>query len=402
MTAADLLLPRRARAALPLLLALLLAACAATPAPPPAAAGPAPGAAPTASAIAAAEACRPGAPCMHPIEVKVVLLTMFEIGADSGDKAGEFQLWKERAGLDVRFPFPQGHHDLWFNPHTGVLAMVTGMGTLKSGPNVMALGLDQRFDLSHAYWLVAGIAGIDPEDASVGSAAWSAYLVDGDLAHEIDAREKPADWDTGYFARRAHGPWAEPRPHSEGEVYIANIALRDWAYQQTKDLVLPDLPGMAEARARMTGYPNAQRPPFVLTGGHIAAMTFWHGTLLNDWANHWVRYWTDGATDFVTSAMEDTGSFQAVEYLSRIGRADRNRFMVLRAGSNFTVPPPGVGAAENLLAERKGYTGLQGALESLYLVGSKVIDELVTNWATTRDTIPGGPPRGMSEPTAIQ
>ena len=29
----------------------------------------------------------------------------------------------------------------------------------------MALGLDPRFDLSQAYWMVAGIAGIDPEDA---------------------------------------------------------------------------------------------------------------------------------------------------------------------------------------------------------------------------------------------
>ena len=38
------------------------------------------------------------------------------------------------------------------------------------------------------------IAGIDPEDASIGSVAWSSYLVDGDLGHEIDAREMPEDW----------------------------------------------------------------------------------------------------------------------------------------------------------------------------------------------------------------
>ena len=31
-----------------------------------------------------------------PIKVKFVVITMFEIGEDSGDKAGEFQLWKER------------------------------------------------------------------------------------------------------------------------------------------------------------------------------------------------------------------------------------------------------------------------------------------------------------------
>src|ERR1700759_3525126 len=63
-----------------------------------------------------------------PIEVKVVVVTMFEIGADSGDTAGEFQLWKERQKLDTRLPFAH-HHDLFFNEKTGVLAMVTGEGT---------------------------------------------------------------------------------------------------------------------------------------------------------------------------------------------------------------------------------------------------------------------------------
>ena len=104
---------------------------------------------------------------------------MFEIGEDSGDKPGEFQLWKERRHLDMRIPFPQSHHDLHYDPKTQVLGMVTGMGNIKSATATMALGLDQRFDLSHAYWLVAGIAGIDPQDASIGSAAWARYLVDG-------------------------------------------------------------------------------------------------------------------------------------------------------------------------------------------------------------------------------
>jgi purine nucleoside permease len=105
-----------------------------------------------------------------PIEVKVVVITMFEIGADTGDTAGEFQLWRERQKLDRRFPFAH-HHDLFMNERTGVLAMVTGEGTANSSTAVMELGMDPRFDLSHAYWLVAGIAGVDPEDASIGSAA---------------------------------------------------------------------------------------------------------------------------------------------------------------------------------------------------------------------------------------
>ena len=119
----------------------------------------------------AIEQCAPARPCAHPLPVRIVIVTMFEIGADTGDAPGEFQLWKERRHLDTRIPFPQSYHDLYYNPDSQILGIVTGMGNIKSAAAVMALGLDPRFDLSHAYWLVAGIAGIDPHDASIGSAA---------------------------------------------------------------------------------------------------------------------------------------------------------------------------------------------------------------------------------------
>src|SRR3990170_8561162 len=78
-----------------------------------------------------------------PFEVKVVVVTMFEIGEDTGDVAGEFQLWRERQKLHERLPFAH-HHDLYLNRETGVLGMVTGMGTANSATAVMALGLDPR------------------------------------------------------------------------------------------------------------------------------------------------------------------------------------------------------------------------------------------------------------------
>lgn len=350
------------------------------------------GSAPSAAVMASKGSfrdCLPGAPCTTPFEVKVVIVTMFEIGEDEGDTAGEFQLWKERQKLTERVAFPHGHHDLFLNPDTGVLAIVTGVGTMNSAATMMALGLDQRFDLSHAYWLVAGIAGIDPEDASIGSAVWSTWLVDGDLGHEIDAREIPQDWEYGFFARRTQFPFDPNRPESRGEVFKTNGDLRDWAFELTKDVDLGDSPSLAESRSHYTEHPNALRPPFVLKGGHIAAMTFWHGQLMNDWANKWVSYWSGGETDFVTSAMEETGSFRSISYLHNINRVDKDRFMVLRSGSNFTMPPPGVGAAENLLRENDGYQGLIVSVESLYRVGVKVVDELLSDWPTYKNTIPG-------------
>ena len=324
----------------------------------------------------------------EPIQVKVVIVTMFEIGEDTGDKAGEFQLWKERAGLTEVYPF-MGYRDLHFNPDTGVLAMVTGIGTAKSTASVMSLGMDPRFDLSKAYWLVAGIAGFDPEDASIGSAAWAEYLVDGDLSHEIDAREMPEDWPYGYFARYTKKPFDENKPDPTGEMFELNKSLTNWAYELTKDLELPDIEGLDETRNLYTEHENARKKPFVMKGDNLAALTFWHGEILNNWANDWVDYWTEGKGNFVSSAMEDTGTYQSLLWLTKEGKVDVNRLMVLRTASNYTMPPPGVSAAENLLAENEHYSGLDASLESAYLVGSTVIDEILNNWATYKDTVPG-------------
>ena len=332
--------------------------------------------------LARAQAASPA-----PVEVKVVVVTMFEIGKDEGDEAGEFQLWKARQKLTTRYPFAH-FHDLFFNPKTGVLGVLTGEGTANSATAVMELGMDPRFDLTHAYWVVAGIAGVDPADASVGSAAWAEYVVDGDLAHEIDAREMPKDWTTGRFpldSKKPYDPGAHPAP---GQMFQLDPALVNWAYELTRNVPIPDSPSLQKARAIYTGYPNALKPPFVLKGDNLAAMTFWHGKLLNDWANEWVSYWTKGKGNFVTSAMEDSGTLVALNYLARTKKVDKDRALVLRTASNYTMQPPGLTAAQNMARENEGYSGMQASVESAYSVGAKVVDEIVAHWSTYRDHSP--------------
>src|SRR5882672_3382985 len=133
----------------------------------------------------------------RPIPVKVVVIAMFERGEDTGDVPGEYQLWVEREHLDQVIPMPAGYHHVRLNKD-GVLGILTGVGTAKATASVMAVGLDPRFDLSKAYWLVAGIGGGDPADVSLGSAVWADHVLDGDLAYEIDARQVPENWPTGY------------------------------------------------------------------------------------------------------------------------------------------------------------------------------------------------------------
>src|SRR5437763_3835394 len=161
-----------------------------------------------------------GAEKQKPTEVKVVVVTMFEIGEDTGDRPGEFQTWVEQLPLTEKIPFPQGFRDLRYNSDKGVLGIVTGIYTARAAASIMALGMDPRFDLSRAYWLVAGIAGVNPNEASIGSAAWAEWVIDGDLGFEIDAREIPAGWPTGFVPLGRELPYEEPiNPDIGGPFY---------------------------------------------------------------------------------------------------------------------------------------------------------------------------------------
>jgi purine nucleoside permease len=330
-----------------------------------------------------------------PMKVKVVVVSMFEIGSDEGDAPGEFQLWKARQKLTTQYPLPHGFHDIYANPDTGVIGMVTGMGIARASAAIMALGLDPRFDLSQAYWLVAGIAGVDPADNTIGSAIWTDYVVDGDLAHQIDAREIPSQWSTGYFPLFTHAPFenadaVDVNNSPNGEVYALNLPLAKWAYSLTKDTKLLNNEAMDALRAKYTNSASAKALPNVSMGAHLSASTFWHGEKLNTWANDWVAYWTQGKGNFVTSGMEDSATLQSLSYLDNAGLVNKDRLLILRTASNFTMQPPSLSAAENLKLESSGdgYAAMGAAIEAAYKVGSQVTDYIVTHWETVKDTPP--------------
>ena len=168
-------------------------------------------------------------------------------------------------------------------------------------------------------------------------------------------------------------------------------SLVNWAYDLTKDVELPDPEGTSEMRKNYVGFPAQSMKPQVMIGSQLAASTYWHGKLFNDWANDWVEYWTEGEGNFVTSAMEEIGTWHALERLDANGLVDMDRFLVLRTGSNFTMQWPGISAYQSLSGEKlsgKGYSGYIPSLESAYKVGSVVVNELTANWDHYKNTIP--------------
>jgi purine nucleoside permease len=336
--------------------------------------------------------CAQTTPPAQPIPIKVVVVTMFERGEDTGDEPGEFQLWVEREHLDQVIPLPAGYHHVRLN-QDGVLGMVTGVGTAKAAASVMALGLDPRFDLTKAYWVVAGIGGGDPADVSLGSAVWAEHVIDGDLSYEIDARQIPSSWPTGYVPLRRGSPYEQPvSSESHGEIYALNPVLVDWALQITRNVPLADSEKLRTYRTRFTGFPNAMKPPFVTAGDTMSSSTFWHGSKLDEWANAWTRYFTAGKGNYMIAGMEDSGTLQALTFLNQAGRVDLQRVLVLRTVSNYDREPVGGNAADSLKEMISGnYSAYMPALEAAETVGDKVVRDIVTHWNERESSIPHAP-----------
>ena len=325
-----------------------------------------------------------------PIEVKAVVVTMYEKGDAQGDDAGELQRWVERSKIKEVFDFPMGEFPL-FLTEDNVLLTCTGGGVPNATASIMALGLDNRFDLSKAYWLVAGIAGGDPNDHSLGSAAWATVVIDGDLAYEIDAREIPKDWPYGYLPLGAKRPAEKPEDIYTGLtlntiVYQLNSGLSNWAYDKTKNLSLTAGEATSQFRELFTTLPNAQKPPFITMGETLSSSTYWHGKLLNQWANDWVKLYGGETKNFMTTNMEDSGTLTALHRLARTDLVDTDKIMVLRTVSNYSMPPQGEQASWSTTAPYP--EGGKPALESAYTVGSRVIEEIVSNWVIMKDNIP--------------
>jgi purine nucleoside permease len=335
------------------------------------------------------------------IQPKVMVIATYEIGQDTGDAPGELQYWVEREHLTQAIKVPGIDHPILTNG-TGLYAMICGT-TSRCAVQMMTLAMDPQFDLRKTYFLLGGIAGVDPKTGTLGSAAWIQQVVDGDPTFEIDSRETPASWPYGIVALGATAPNQIP-PDADtvgvagisgggaGDVgkpaFQLNPSLVGWAYQLTKDVKIPDNTAMAARRALYKDQPMAQAPPTVLEGASLGADRFWTGAIMNHWAEDWVRLYTHGTGTFIMSDCEDQALCLAMAQLTRLGHVDNKRFLILRTASDFTVPPPGVDTAKNLFDDLTNTPGYLPALESDYRVGSLVVAALLKDWPHYRDTIP--------------
>ena len=240
-----------------------------------------------------------------PFAPKLVAITMF---------GGETKPWREGEAttLKIAVPgLPQAFPEVSCTGE-GLCVMTTGMGYANAASSVSALIYSGRFDLSKTYFLVAGIAGLDPAHGALGSAHWARYVVDGGLQNEIDARQAPADWSTGYLAIGAAAPGQKPELRYGGEIFRLDEGLLQAAYKLTKDIALSDSDA---AKAYSAKYRPAQAAasPEVTICDTISSDTWWHGAKLATAMQAWAKLITDGAADPCTTQQEDNATLTALK-----------------------------------------------------------------------------------------
>ncbi len=321
------------------------------------------------------------------IPVKMVVVANFENGADTGDKPGEYQFWVEREHLDQTIAVRGAERPVRRNDQ-GLYGLILS--------DMDAFVLDPRFDFSHTYWLFTGISGGNPNEVSVGSAAWARWVVNGDQLREFDDRQIPKDWPYGLFAIGAMKPNALPTdpngfgsvesPEQLGMAYTLDPSLVQWAFELTRDVKIPDTAELAGRRKAWVGFPNALKAPQVILGETLGSKRYWHGSMRNQWAQDWVKLWTGGKGRFVMTNMESQNAAQRIKRYGQMHLLDPQRVLVLRTASNPSMPPPGMDPLATIGDETPGQVA---AYEANYRVGVPVIHEILRHWDRFESVLPG-------------
>ncbi len=261
-----------------------------------------------------------------------------------------------------------------------VCQLVTGSGEINAVATISALLYSDLFDLRKTYFLIAGIAGINPKKATIGSVTFPRYAVHVGLQFEIDAREIPPQFATGYVPQGARSPGQYPTRIYGTEVYELNDNLRQVAIKFAKTAHLTDDERSQTYRslyANTPEYESAAGPPAIVACDTATSDQFWSGRLLGEATENYTKLLTDGAGEYCTTQQEDNATLEALVRAAVRGKVDFSRVMIMRTGSNFDRPCPRQSAADNLFHDLTGYTS---AIMNIRNAGVPIVIGILEGW----------------------
>ncbi|KAL2672543.1 hypothetical protein Neosp_013255 [[Neocosmospora] mangrovei] len=259
--------------------------------------------------------------------------------------------------------------------------LVVGMGLINASLSISALIYSPLFDLRKTYFVLTGIAGVNPKRATIGSVAVAKFAVQVDIQLEFDAREIPSEWGSGYVPIGADSSDEFPKILYGTEVFELNDELREYALSVARTVTLEDSPEAAKNRALWVGSPDifqaASQKPSIVEGDVLSSNTFWHGHRLSDAMEKVTKVYTSGQADYVMTAQEDNALLAGLMRASLQGKVDFSRATLIRSASNFD---RGHEDKPHALPFVMDNGGLEPSTRNLYLVALKVVEEILDNW----------------------
>lgn len=263
--------------------------------------------------------------------------------------------------------------------------VVTGEGQINAAVTLSALTASPLFDLTSTYFLVAGIAGVNPEVTTINSVTFARYAVQVALQYEIDLRELPDNFSTSYFPQGAEAPFEYPQSIYGTEVFEVNADLQAIAAKFSRKATLADSKDAQVYRAAYSktdgAYAAGANPPSVVECDVATSDVYYSGKLLGEAFGRTVSVLTNGTGVYCTSQQEDNATLEALMRAAQTKRVDFARIIIMRSGSDFDRQHSSQSALENLLYSEQG--AFEPSVKNLYNAGVQVVQGILQGWNST-------------------
>ncbi|PBP26319.1 hypothetical protein BUE80_DR002593 [Diplocarpon rosae] len=269
-----------------------------------------------------------------------------------------------------------------------VCQLTTGEAEINAAVTITALMLSPLFNLEKTYFLIGGIAGVNPKYGTICDVAFSKYAVQVALQYEFDTREIPSNYSTGYIPQGSDAPGEYPQNIYGTEVFEVNGALRDIAAEFARTATLNDSSEAVAYRANYAPannasaiYAAATKKPGIIKCDTATSDVYYSGVLLGLAFENTTALLTNGSGVYCMTAQEDNATLEALLRGAVHKIVDFSRIIIMRTASDFDRPYPGQSATENLFYSSPG--AFDPAVRNIYLAGTPVIKGILGAWEKT-------------------
>ncbi|RCK65651.1 Purine nucleoside permease [Candida viswanathii] len=286
---------------------------------------------------------------------RAFIISMFELERDPWLEAMDFKHNITVPGLSPLYP------TIHCTTNYTICQITTGEGEINAAASITALGLNPLFDLTKTYFLVAGIAGGEPQYTTLGGVTF-------------------AKLDLGYIPYGTDDQDTYPGNVYGTEVFELNEALRDRAYNLASNATLNNGNKKNAEFRKLYNETAARGNAKAVKCDSLTSDNYFTGNVLNNYFSNLTKLLSNGSATYCATAQEDNATLEVLTRLNKYGLVDYDRIVVMRTISNFSRPPPSLSAFEYFFNTDKG--GISASLENLVLGGTPILHDIIQNWDT--------------------